>query len=447
MPTDISSAGSVIPVAPTPTPLEQANVPAAAIDPFSPIQPGETNTQYMARITQAYKDVPQPTLTPAQSAAGATVQFVRTGAAGVGEYKIVYPMGQSFDPATGQPVGSNAFANPSINPAFPWKSGAGTAQDPFRDASGNPFNGTDANGMKIVNGVLGSPSDPNNPVVPPNSAVSQTARDVINGFLSGAGMEALGPDVWKQWTAGTTAAQIMDYIRNTPQYAARFPAMAALNKSGRNISEAAYIAKETSDIELMKRYGVPAGIFDNKQYLGSLIENNVDLTTLQLRLIAAQDTVMSYDASIKDYAKTAYGLDDGHLMAWALDSTLALPVIEQQAKAIKIGGAAFAAGLKLEDVSKAGAESLAAAGVTQEQAKQGFTNIAQMGQYRTKLPGSNPMETLTTQELIDAQFATSPEAIVKLNKAKQTKLSEYAQGGQFAATQGGVSGIGSGPST
>jgi hypothetical protein len=275
--------------------------------------------------------------------------------------------------------------------------------------------------------------------------LTQGAKDIVKSFLEQAGMGALADKIWAKWVNGGTADQIMEDVRNSPEYAARYPAMAALNKAGRNISEAAYIAKETADIELMKRYGIPSGIFDDKKYLGTLIENNVDLATLQLRLIAAQDTVLSYDTSIKDYAKTTYGLDDGHLMAWALDPTMALPVIQQQAKAIQIGGAALAAGLKIADITKTEAESLAAAGVTQDQAKQGFVNIAQMGQYKQSLPGANPAETVTNEDLINAQFATSPDAIVKVNKAKQSKLAEFAQGGQFAVTQAGLVGLGNAP--
>ena len=70
-----------------------------------------------------------------------------------------------------------------------------------------------------------------------------------------------------------------------------------------------------------------------------------------------------------------------------------------------------------------------------------------MGQYKQDLPGiTNPAETLSNEDLINAQFAVSPEAILKLQKAKQTKVAEFAQGGQFAATQSGVTGIGSAPS-
>lgn len=55
--------------------------------------PGETAAQANARITQAYKDQPKPELTQEGKAAGATIEWVRTGAGGVGTYKEVFPMG------------------------------------------------------------------------------------------------------------------------------------------------------------------------------------------------------------------------------------------------------------------------------------------------------------------------------------------------------------------
>ena len=55
--------------------------------------PGETAAQANARITQGYKDQPIPELTVEGKAAGATIEFVRTGAGGVGVYKEVYPIG------------------------------------------------------------------------------------------------------------------------------------------------------------------------------------------------------------------------------------------------------------------------------------------------------------------------------------------------------------------
>ena len=55
--------------------------------------PGETASQANARITAAYKAQEKPELTKEGKAAGATIEWVRTGAGGVGTYKEVFPIG------------------------------------------------------------------------------------------------------------------------------------------------------------------------------------------------------------------------------------------------------------------------------------------------------------------------------------------------------------------
>lgn len=56
----------------------------------------ETAAQANARITQGYKDQAKPDLTVEGKAAGATIEFVRTGAGGVGTYKEVFPIGAAI---------------------------------------------------------------------------------------------------------------------------------------------------------------------------------------------------------------------------------------------------------------------------------------------------------------------------------------------------------------
>lgn len=70
--------------------------------------PGETASQANARITAAYKAQPKPELTQEGAAAGATIEWVRTGAGGVGEYKEVFPIGTPI-PATRTTTSGNVY--------------------------------------------------------------------------------------------------------------------------------------------------------------------------------------------------------------------------------------------------------------------------------------------------------------------------------------------------
>ena len=68
----------------------------------------ETAAEANARITQGYKDQPKPELTQEGAAAGATIEFVRTGAGGVGTYKEVFPMGAPI-PTTRTTTSGNVY--------------------------------------------------------------------------------------------------------------------------------------------------------------------------------------------------------------------------------------------------------------------------------------------------------------------------------------------------
>jgi hypothetical protein len=70
--------------------------------------PGETASQANARITAGYKEQPKPDLTKEGAAAGATIEFVRTGAGGVGTYKEVFPMGTPI-PTTRTTTSGNVY--------------------------------------------------------------------------------------------------------------------------------------------------------------------------------------------------------------------------------------------------------------------------------------------------------------------------------------------------
>jgi len=107
--------------------------------------PGETATEANARITAGYKAQAKPELTQEGAAAGATIEFVRTGAGGVGTYKEVFPMGVPI-PDTRTTTSGNVY-----------------------DAQGNLVSGT---GLKTTStGAPVNPVIPVNPVNPPNPVV------------------------------------------------------------------------------------------------------------------------------------------------------------------------------------------------------------------------------------------------------------------------------------
>ena len=317
---------------------------------------------------------------------------------------------------------------------------------------------TNADGTTTVTYSDGSTQTigtPTQPTITPGGGGNSSALQIITDALTAAGLGSLASKAWTMWNQGFDINAIMDDpingIRAQPVYKQNFPAMAALNAAGQGITEAAYLAKEQADIQLLKQFGIPSGVFDTKDYLGSLMTNNVTTQDLQSRLQAVADTVNSFDPSVKQYALDTYGLDAGHLAAWALDPTKALPVIQQQANAVQIGGAAlmtgFAGGLGANgELSTAQSEALAGAGVTQSQAQTGFNNIGQQGQFAQALPG-DVSGNVSNQQLINAQFGMNPNDVIALKKVQQARINEFNAGGAVVGNAAGLSGLGTSNAT
>jgi len=289
-----------------------------------------------------------------------------------------------------------------------------------------------------------------NPGGSPNA--NPGALQIISDALKSAGLSALATKAWSMWNQGYDFNAIMDDptngIRASADYKKVFPAMATLNAMGQGISEGTYLQKEQADLELMKQYGIPSGIFDTKEYLGSLLTNNVNQTDLEKRLMAVQDML---DPNVSKYAQDTYGLDEGHLKAYLLDPKLAGPVVLKKAQAMQIGGAAyqqqFTGGLGPNgELSQAQAEALANANVTQAGAQTGFANIGQQGQFAQALPGDTS-GSVSNQQLINAQFNLNPNDIIATKKVQQGRINEFNAGGAVAGNANGLSGLGTSNAT
>ncbi len=122
--------------------------------------PGETATEANARITAAYKEQPKPELTQEGKAAGATIEFVRTGAGGVGVYKEVFPTGVPIPTvrttvsgaqvdATGKPTGETGTPAVATVPADKVVTSTPAVNPNATLAAGGSSAGKDSTGKEI----------------------------------------------------------------------------------------------------------------------------------------------------------------------------------------------------------------------------------------------------------------------------------------------------------
>lgn len=429
-----------------------ASTNTTALDPFAPKQPNETNAQYMARVTAAYKAQPQPQLTPQQEAAGATVQFVRTGAAGEGQYKIVYPIGVGFDPATGQPTGTTSTVSTNSK-----VSGTGdSSSDPFL-FEGKPYTGklgffTYRNGVKIAN-VDGSPLNSTPSATTTDTAkkaAGQSAYDLLFSQFSQYGLGSLIEPLKTYIQDGLSLSEFTLKLRDTPQYQKRFAANAArINNGLAALDEATYIGLEDQYQDVMRRYGLPDSYYSQvvdpatgmKTQPGfeKFIAGDVSARELEDRIMTAQKRVINAEPSVTQALKQFYpDITNGDILAYTLDPKNAIENIKRKVTAAEIGGAALSQGLA---TSAAGAEELAGYGVTKQQAQQGYQTIGEMLPTASKLADIYAKQGLGGYNQATAEqevFGTAGAATAAQKRKKLTQLEQASFSGSAGTSQGAL---------
>jgi hypothetical protein len=266
-----------------------------------------------------------------------------------------------------------------------------------------------------------------------------SAYSIISNALAEYGLGHLTEQVWAQYlTTGDANAVMFDMRNNSknPLYAEfhkRFPAYKALADAGQAISPAEYVQYEKSIAQLTQAYGLPAGVFDPATDITDMLINNVSVTEAKERFDMAATAAYSAPQEFRDALVNEYGMTPGDLVAYWLDPDRAMPVLERQFSAARLIGAAAENALA---VSREQAERLASLGIGYEAGRQGFQAAAGLEGLET---GAG--ETIGEAERVDAAFG-DVEARRKQQRIQASRVGQFEGGGNFVASQEGVSGLG-----
>ena len=503
--------------------------------------PGETATEANARITAAYKAQPIPELTKEGKAAGATMEFVRTGAGGVGTYKEIYPMGTPipqvrtkengnvFDPkgtlipgstpttGTTSTTGSGTVGTTStsaggrtqqlppgfIPGAFPKELEKFFGQSPadimgykineYTNAAGEKyyklsisqkgaygmassgssefgapivkgdngewtvFRGNYSTGSNIGNGRTGGDTSTTgqggsgnlsttDPVTAAADAAGraerQSAYDLLFQQFNQYGLGALVEPLKGLIISGASPAEFTIKLRESDAYKKRFSAnQARIQKGLAAISEAEYLGLEDQYQNIMRNYGLPEsysarGEMGAQEGFNKFIANDVSAAELEDRVMTAQNRVLNSNPEVLASLKAFYpDITNGDILAYTLDPTKALTDIKRKVTAAEIGGAATQAGLQTGIVR---AEELGAAGITKQQAQQGFGTIAgglQRGSQLASIYGEDPYTQTTAEKEV---FGLAGKTEAERERKKLTGLERATFSGQTGVTSGAL---------
>jgi len=270
----------------------------------------------------------------------------------------------------------------------------------------------------------------------------QSAYDLLFTQFQQYGMGALVEPLKQFIQDGLSSSEFTLRLRDTDAYKKRFAANASRIAKGLSaLNEAEYIGLEDQYQNIMRQYGLPPsyytrGEMGRQEGFEKFLANDVSAAELEDRVLTAQSRVMNANPEVLASLKQFYpGISNGDILAYTLDPEKALTDIKRKVTAAEIGGAAMQAGLQT-GVTRA--EELGAAGVTKQQAQQGYSTIAgglQRGSQLASIYGESPYtQTQAESEIFNIAGSTEAEK----QRKKLTSLEKATFGGQTGLSSGAL---------
>lgn len=257
--------------------------------------------------------------------------------------------------------------------------------------------------------------------------------------------------MFKSYNLGTLADKIFDFVKkgygadtisimlqDTKEYKDRFVGNEERKKQGLPVlSPREYLDTEAAYKQIMQSAGLPKGFYDNQNDFADLIGKNVSPTEIQKRVDLAVEATQNAPEAYRTALKQVMGLSEGDMVAAFLDEDKALPLLNKATATARIGAEALQQGLLFD---KGYAEGLAQAGITVDQARQGYAQISNEMQTLQTL-GSIYGEDWTQRQAEKATFQSEQGAVTQKRTLASRERAQFS-GSAGGAARGGLAGYG-----
>lgn len=213
----------------------------------------------------------------------------------------------------------------------------------------------------------------------------QSAYDLLRDMFASYGLPTNSDilDVIREAAInGDSDAVTQVRLQGTDSWKTRFAGNEARRAAGLNVlSVGEYLQQESQYASIMRNAGLPVGFFDDPSDFANFIGKSVSPAEIQERVNLASDVINREDPAVVSELQRR-GLSTGMVIAHALDAERAAPLIKRDLNSTLIGAAAARAGA---GTSVAYADSLAARGIQEREAAQGFGQVANIAGNASKL--------------------------------------------------------------
>lgn len=281
-----------------------------------------------------------------------------------------------------------------------------------------------------------------------------SAVDIIKNTLKFYGLDdaALLAEVdtlWRNKTIGPgdNIDTIGIQLRDTDAFKKRFPANQILASQGKQqFTVSQYLQLESDYKRVLQTSGMPQGFYDDPTDFQNWIANDVSPAEVQGRVEQGYQAVRNAPQNVVNEFKRLYGVSEGDLAAYFIDPERAKPTFdryeaERQARAAQIS--AQAQQQAQMEIDRQTAESLARAGITADQAQQGFAELGQTQELFTATAGEQATgeQNIGQAEQIGGMFGTNAAARQAITARRRRRTAEFEAGGGLTTTQAGVTGL------
>lgn len=235
--------------------------------------------------------------------------------------------------------------------------------------------------------------------------------------------------------------RIIQELRGSGTYQSRFAGMALRRENGlAAINEGEYIALERGYKQIFRKMGLPEGFHDSYDDFVTYIGNDISLVEMEERVADGFVAAKNAPTEVRQALAQFYGIgnSDAALAAYYLDPDKGLEAIQREFRAASIAGISSQTGFGMVDKSQA--ERLGGLGISDQEARSGFSELAQSKELFIRGAGEVGAQTLDRDEQLDAQFERDSELLERIRKQRERRLSAFmgADAGAVLSSKGMV---------
>ena len=267
----------------------------------------------------------------------------------------------------------------------------------------------------------------------------KNSQDIIKDTLAFYGLPAsLAAKLNAKLIGGESATGIAMSIRETDEYAARFPAMAQRRKLNLPaISEADYLDLERSYRQIGQAAKLPADFYDKPDDFDQLIAGDVSPQEYNERVQLGMEASLGANQDTVRLLRDFYDITDSDLTAYYLDPERATSIFEDRRRMESAGLAAASRQTIGEALNMETAEALQAENV---QAREIQQRLGQRVGLTDQLLGEE--EALSASTIAEAEFGLDVDAATRMRRRREERTTGFRGRSGALTTAAGVSTLG-----